>query len=107
MSRDVPATAALTGVICDVTVAARAPWSRIVEAGQILRIVDLEGQQAVDFLCYAAHHPADRYSATNTVKIQGNVYVGEGDDPLQRQRGSAPDGRRRHDRAPRQRSTGC
>ncbi len=73
-----PATAALTGVICDVTVAAGAPWSRVIEAGQILRIVDLEGQQAVDFLCYAADDPADRYSATNTIKVQGNVYVGEG-----------------------------
>ncbi len=41
VSRHVPATNALTGVICDVTVAAGAPWSRVIEAGQILRIVDL------------------------------------------------------------------
>jgi len=41
-----------------------------------LVITDLEGQQAVDFLCYDANNPADRYSATNTVKVQGNVYVG-------------------------------
>ena len=43
-----------------------------------MTIVDLEGQQAVDFLCYDAADPQDRYSATNTVKVQGNVFVGPG-----------------------------
>jgi len=43
-----------------------------------LKIIDLEGQQAVDFLCYNNHDRSDRYSATNTVKVQGNVYVGLG-----------------------------
>ena len=58
------------------TVPARKPWSGVIKAGDILVITDLEGQQAVDFLCYDANNPADRYSATNTVKVQGNVYVG-------------------------------
>jgi uncharacterized protein YcgI (DUF1989 family) len=35
-------------------VPAGAPWSGIVRQGQVLRITDLEGQQAVDFLCYNA-----------------------------------------------------
>jgi uncharacterized protein YcgI (DUF1989 family) len=30
------------------------PWGRVLKAGQVLRIVDLQGQQAVDFLCYNA-----------------------------------------------------
>ena len=38
-------------------VAARAPWSHVVRRGQMLRIVDLEGNQAVDFLLYAADDP--------------------------------------------------
>ncbi|MEM9046304.1 MAG: DUF1989 domain-containing protein [Pseudomonadota bacterium] len=59
-------------------VPARAPWSGVVRAGEALVITDLEGQQAVDFLCYDANAPEDRYSATNTVKVQGNVYVGLG-----------------------------
>jgi uncharacterized protein len=59
------------------TVAAGKPWSRRIEAGEVLRIVDLEGQQAVDFLCYSADDLEDRYSATNTIKVQGSVYVGE------------------------------
>jgi uncharacterized protein len=65
-------------IIFDHVVPARTPWSRVIKAGHILRIVDLEGQQAVDFLCYNATDPSDRYSATNTLKVQGNTYVGKG-----------------------------
>ena len=57
---------------------AKSFWSGIVKKGQRLKITDLEGQQAVDFLCYNSHDRSDRYSATNTVKVQGNVYVGLG-----------------------------
>jgi len=62
--------------IHDEIVPAKKPWSGVIKAGDILVITDLEGQQAVDFLCYDANDPADRYSATNTVKVQGNVYIG-------------------------------
>ena len=68
----------LDAVILDEIVPARQPWGRVIEKGEILRIVDLEGQQAVDFLCYDAADPKDRYSAMNTVKLQGNVYVKKG-----------------------------
>jgi uncharacterized protein len=64
-------------LVCEETVAAGKPWSRKIASGEVLRIVDLEGQQAVDFLCYSATDLADRYSATNTIKVQGSVYVGE------------------------------
>ena len=53
-------------------------WSGLVKKGQVLVIRDTHGQQAVDFLCYDANNTSDRYSATNTVKVQGNVYVGKG-----------------------------
>ena len=59
-------------------VPAKSSWSGIVKKGQRLKITDLEGQQAVDFLCYNNSDRSDRYSATNTVKVQGNVYVGLG-----------------------------
>ncbi|NQV43679.1 MAG: DUF1989 domain-containing protein [Rhodospirillales bacterium] len=62
--------------IHDEVVPAGRPWSGVINAGEVLVITDLEGQQAVDFLCYDANNPADRYSATNTLKVQGNVYVG-------------------------------
>ncbi|MBV8188615.1 MAG: DUF1989 domain-containing protein [Alphaproteobacteria bacterium] len=54
------------------------PWSRIVKSGQTVRIVDLEGQQAVDALLYAADDPAERYSAQDTLRAQGSAYVGLG-----------------------------
>ena len=59
-------------------VPAKSSWSGVVKKGQRLKIIDLEGQQAVDFLCYNNNDRSDRYSATNTVKVQGNVYVGLG-----------------------------
>ena len=65
-------------LILEETVPAKEPWSRVINKGDILKITDLEGQQAVDFLCYDAENPKDRYSATNTVKVQANVYVGLG-----------------------------
>jgi urea carboxylase-associated protein 1 len=64
--------------ISDEVVPARAPWSRVVRAGQTLRIVDLEGNQAVDFLLYAADDPVERYSAADTMSAQGNVYLTTG-----------------------------
>lgn len=53
-------------------------WIRVVEKGQILRIVDLEGNQAADTLFFNADDPAERYSAIDTIRAQGNVYLGVG-----------------------------
>ena len=61
----------------DVIVPAREPWSTKMSQGEILRIIDLEGQQAVDFLCYNADKPADRYNAANTIKLNGNIFLGK------------------------------
>lgn len=44
------------------------PWSGTVKRGERLRIVDLEGRQGVDFLCYNADDTAERYHAPNTLK---------------------------------------
>ena len=51
-------------VVLDETVPAGKPWGHAVGQGEILRLVDLEGQQAVDFLCFDAADPTDRYSTT-------------------------------------------
>ena len=56
-------------VIEDTIIGAGEPWSRVVDQGETLRIVDLEGKQAVDFLCYNANDFDDRYSAADTMKI--------------------------------------
>ena len=67
----------LVAVVND-TVAAEQPWSGIIKAGQILRIVDSYGQQAVDTLFYNAHNFAERYSAQDTLRVQGSAYVTNG-----------------------------
>lgn len=74
-----PHLAGLSGsIVHDCIVAARAPWLHHVAAGQTLRIVDLEGNQAVDFLLYATADDAERYSAQDTVSAQGNLFLREG-----------------------------
>ena len=62
----------------DEVVPARAPWTAVVKAGQTLRIVDLEGNQAVDFLMYAEADDAERYSAQDTIAAQGNIFLRTG-----------------------------
>ena len=62
-------------VILDDTVGARGPWSAIVRAGDVLTIVDLHGNQAVDSLFYAADDHAVRYSAAATVAAQRNLFL--------------------------------
>jgi len=54
------------------------PWIREIKAGQIFRIVDLEGNQAADTLFYNAADHADRYSYQDTIREQGNIYLTTG-----------------------------
>ena len=74
--------AALAGlpprIVLDEVVPARAPWDHVVRKGEVLRIVDLEGNQAVDFLMYAAADDAERYSAQDTIAAQGNIFLRTG-----------------------------
>ena len=53
-------------------------WIHLITRGQTLRIVDLEGNQAVDTLFYDADDTADRYDFQNTIRAQGNVYLTTG-----------------------------
>ena len=65
-------------MIHDEIVPARAPWMHRVNAGETLRIVDVEGNQAVDFLLYAADDDAERYSAQDTIAAQANIFLRAG-----------------------------
>lgn len=51
---------------------------KVVRAGETFRILDLEGNQAADTLFYNADDTAERYSAQDTVREQGNVYLTAG-----------------------------
>ncbi|HEY4075357.1 MAG TPA: urea amidolyase associated protein UAAP2 [Rhizomicrobium sp.] len=72
MSRD------LTSAVYDHKVPATAPWSGLVKKGQIIRIIDVEGQQAIDTLFYNAADTSERYSAQATLAAQGSAYIGLG-----------------------------
>ena len=53
-------------------------WIHPIAAGETFRIVDLEGNQAVDTLFYNADDFADRYDFQNTIRAQGNIYLTAG-----------------------------
>ncbi len=53
-------------------------YIRRITKGQCLRIVDLEGNQAADTLFYSAANPEERYSAMDTMREQGNLYLTAG-----------------------------
>lgn len=46
--------------------------------GHTFRIVDLEGNQAADTLFYSADNPEERYSAMDTIREQGSLYLTTG-----------------------------
>ena len=72
-------TAEIPGkILHDEVVAARAPWSHVVEAGNTLRIIDLMGNQAVDCILYNAHDPVERYSSCETIVAQRNIFLETG-----------------------------
>ena len=58
------------------------PWMAEVKKGQIFRILDLEGNQAVDTLFYRADDPSERYSAQDTMVNQGNIFITTGTEIL-------------------------
>jgi urea carboxylase-associated protein 1 len=64
--------------VLDHVVEAGDHWLHELSRGQILRIVDLEGNQAVDTFFLDAEDPADRYSAETTIRAQGNLYLTTG-----------------------------
>ncbi|WP_029910423.1 urea amidolyase associated protein UAAP2 [Pelobacter seleniigenes] len=65
-----------------------AAWRKVVPAGdylmetvkkgQVVRILDMEGNQAADTIFYNAADPSERYSAFNTIREQGNIYLSAG-----------------------------
>jgi uncharacterized protein len=73
------ALAGLPGpILHDEIVPALAPWDHVVRKGEVLRIIDREGNQAVDFLMYALSDDAERYSAQDTIAAQGNIFLRTG-----------------------------
>lgn len=57
-------------------------WIKVVKKGQTFRILDKEGNQAADTLFYNANDPSEHYSAMDTIREQGNVYLTAGSELL-------------------------
>lgn len=64
--------------VYDFDIPAGEPWMHQVTTGQTLRIVDLMGNQAVDTIFYSAADEAERYSLSDTLRAQGNIYLTTG-----------------------------
>ena len=65
-------------VVLDELIQSGKYWDKLLEQGQILRITDVQGQQGVDFLCYNAQDPQERYHAPNTLKAAQNIHISQG-----------------------------
>lgn len=61
--------------VCSAVVKAGTGWLHEVRAGQILRIVDLCGNQSADVLLYNAHDTAERYKVNNTIAAQRSTMI--------------------------------
>jgi len=59
-------------------IAAGTYWIEVIREGARFRIIDVEGNQAADTLLFSARDPAERYSAVDTIREQGNVYLSTG-----------------------------
>ena len=68
----------VTAAIHDQVVRAGEPWIGEVRRGQTLRIVDLQGNQAVDTLFFNAADTEERYSASDTIRAQRQLYLSTG-----------------------------
>ncbi len=60
------------------TILAGDGWMHELLPGQVLRIVDLEGNQAADTLFFDTQNPDDHYSAVATIAGQRNIYLTTG-----------------------------
>lgn len=68
-----PDTASFRG-----NIAAGEPFMLDIKAGQTVRLLDLEGNQAVDTLFYSARNPRERYDVQRTLRRQNSVYLTTG-----------------------------
>lgn len=64
--------------VFDVTVPAGDGYMKVVKQGQVVRLVDVEGNESGDTMFYDAENPADHYSATQTIVGQKNIYLTTG-----------------------------
>jgi uncharacterized protein len=62
----------------DQVIPAKGRWAHGMSAGELLRLEDLEGQQAIDLICYSKDDPSEKFWAAHTAKLNGTIYVSTG-----------------------------
>lgn len=66
------------GAIYNEVIGSGKGWVHLVKQGQSLRIVDIEGNQAVDTTFYDAADTTEHYGAVATIVAQKNIYLTTG-----------------------------
>lgn len=64
--------------ILDEVIPAKGHWAREMSAGELLRLEDLEGQQAIDLICFAKDDLREKFWAAHTAKLNGTLYISTG-----------------------------
>jgi urea carboxylase-associated protein 1 len=65
-------------VVLDEVIPAKGHWAHEMKKGELLRIEDLEGQQAIDFICYRMDNLAEKFWAAHSAKLNGTIYLTTG-----------------------------
>jgi hypothetical protein len=65
-------------VVVDEVIPAKGHWAREMKRGEVLRITDIEGQQAIDFICYRLDNLAEKFWAAHSAKLNGTIYLTTG-----------------------------
>ena len=61
-------------VLDDQIIQPRGYYAREIREGEVLRIIDIKGQQVADFICFNLNRLEERISPENTINLNGQVY---------------------------------
>jgi urea carboxylase-associated protein 1 len=62
-------------VLVDEVIPAKGHWARELKRGEVLRVTDIEGQQAIDFICYRLDNLAEKFWVAHSAKLNGTIYL--------------------------------
>ena len=65
-------------ILRDETLEARGRTAFTVGHGQTVRVVDVDGQQVADFVCFRRPDTSEKLSVHNTALIQGTIHISTG-----------------------------
>ncbi len=78
-AKDLPVGIKNDDVVWDETIAGGEYCARVLQRGRRLRLINLDGDGCINLLVFNADRPIERLNVADTVKVQWNAYLGEGD----------------------------